>query len=83
MAGLSIPGLIGLTVATPYALLLASSFVFGFFFLGSSSIFFQYNAEINYPVSFGLATDPPLAKNRITTQSVDTESVVIKEDLSG
>ncbi len=49
LAGLSIPGLIGLTVATPYMLVLISSFVFGFFFLGSSPIFFQYSAEINIP----------------------------------
>lgn len=49
LAGLSIPGLIGLTVSTPYIFLLISSFVFGFFFLGSSPIFFQYSAEINAP----------------------------------
>ncbi len=49
LAGLSIPGLLGLTVAMPYIVLLVSSFVFGFFFLGSSPIFFQYSAEINFP----------------------------------
>jgi len=49
LAGLSIPGLIGLAVATPYIVLLISAFIFGFFFLGSSPIFFQYSAEINAP----------------------------------
>ncbi len=49
LAGLSIPGLIGLAVGLSYPLLLISSFIFGFFFLGSSPIFFQYSAEINIP----------------------------------
>lgn len=43
------PGLIGLTFATNYTLLLISSFVFGFFFLAAGPIGFQYSAEVSHP----------------------------------
>jgi MFS family permease len=44
-----IPGLIGLTLATSYGLLLASGFAFGFFLLSAGPIGFQYAAEITHP----------------------------------
>jgi sugar phosphate permease len=44
-----IPGLVGMTYATSYWLLLASGFVFGFFLLSSGPIGFQYAAEITHP----------------------------------
>jgi len=50
LVALSIPGLIGLTVVSSYSLMLIFAFIFGFFFLGSSPIAFQYSAEINAPV---------------------------------
>ena len=44
------PGLIGLTVATGYITLLVSSFVLGFFLLGSCApIGFQFCAEVSFP----------------------------------
>ena len=48
--GLMIPGLIGLTVSTNYAVVLASSIVLGFFLLGAGApVGFQYVAEIGHP----------------------------------
>jgi sugar phosphate permease len=46
---LTTPGLIGLTYATQYPLLLVSSFFFGFFFMAAAPIGFQYSAEISHP----------------------------------
>jgi MFS family permease len=45
----AVPGLIGLTFAGNYNLLIASSFVFGFFLMAAGPIGFQYSAEICYP----------------------------------
>lgn len=44
-----IPGLIGLTFAKGYAAAVISSFIFGFFFMSSAPIGFQYSAELSYP----------------------------------
>jgi len=44
-----VPGLIGLTLAASYGLLLASGFAFGFFLLSAGPIGFQYAAEITHP----------------------------------
>jgi len=44
------PGLIGLTVANGYIILLISSFILGFFLLGACApIGFQYCAEVSFP----------------------------------
>lgn len=48
VAGMA-PGLIGLTFASGYPLLLLSSFVFGFFLMSAYPLGFQYSAEISYP----------------------------------
>ncbi len=45
----TVPGLIGLAFASRYGLLLASSFVLGFFFMSAGPIGFQYGAEVGYP----------------------------------
>lgn len=45
----NVPGLIGITFFTSYALLLASAFVLGFFIMAAGPIGFQYGAEISYP----------------------------------
>jgi MFS family permease len=45
----SIPGLIGLTVASHYWGMLISAFGMGFFFLGGAPVLFQFSAEINAP----------------------------------
>jgi FLVCR family MFS transporter 7 len=47
---LSAPGLVGLTFADNYLLLLAASFVMGFFLLGAGApVGFQYSAEVTRP----------------------------------
>jgi len=49
MAGMT-PGLVGLTVSRDYGVLLASSFVIGFFLLGAGApVGFQYSAEVTRP----------------------------------
>ena len=50
---LSIPGLIGVTFATEYWLLLVSAFVLGFFLISTGPIGFQYAAEITFPTPEG------------------------------
>jgi len=47
------PGLIGITLASSYWLLLASGFVLGFFLLSAGPIAFQYGAEVSYPAPEG------------------------------
>jgi MFS family permease len=55
MAG-SIPGMIGITYATDYWLLLVSAGVLGFFMLSSAPVGFQYGAEIAHPAPEGTST---------------------------
>jgi MFS family permease len=45
----SAPGLIGLTFATSYWLLLVSGIVLGFFLLSAAPVIFQYAAEVSFP----------------------------------
>ena len=45
----AIPGIIGLTFANSYGLLLSSCFISGFFLMAAAPIGFQYSAEISYP----------------------------------
>jgi MFS family permease len=52
LAGL-LPGLLGITFATGYGLLLLSGFVFGFFLLSAGPIGFQYGAEMTHPAPEG------------------------------
>ena len=49
----AIPGLIGITFATQYWLVLVSAFVLGAFLLASGPLGFQYGAEITYPAPEG------------------------------
>jgi len=49
----AIPGLLGVTFATSYWLLLASSFVLGAFLLSSGPLGFQYAAELTVPAPEG------------------------------
>lgn len=55
MAG-SLPGLIGMTYARSYWLLLVSACILGFFMLSTAPIGFQYGAEIAYPAPEGTST---------------------------
>jgi MFS family permease len=50
---LSIPGLIGVTFATTFWLLLVSGFALGFFLISTGPIGFQYAAEITFPTPEG------------------------------
>ncbi|MBN1890620.1 MAG: MFS transporter [Thermoflexales bacterium] len=50
---LAIPGLIGLTFATSYWLLLVSAFSMGFFLVSTSPIGMQYAAEVTHPTPEG------------------------------
>ena len=44
-----VPGLVGLAITGNYWLLIASSFIFGFFVMAGGPVGFQYGAEICYP----------------------------------
>lgn len=50
---LAIPGLVGLTFATSYWLLLVSAFSMGFFLVSTSPIGMQYAAEVTHPTPEG------------------------------
>ena len=50
---LSIPGLVGITFATTYWLLLISAFGLGFFLVSTSPIGMQYAAEVTFPTPEG------------------------------
>jgi MFS family permease len=65
VAGL-IPGLIGMTFATEYPLLLASSFLFGFCLLSAGPIGFQYAAEITHPAPEGTSNTLLLVMGQIS-----------------
>jgi cyanate permease len=59
-------GLIGITFATSYWLLLLSGTVLGFFLLSSGPIGFQYGAEITYPASEGTSNGMLLLMGQIS-----------------
>ena len=65
VAGL-IPGLIGMTFAAGYPLLLASSFLFGFCLLSAGPIGFQYAAEITHPAPEGTSNTLLLVMGQIS-----------------
>ncbi|MCX6282289.1 MAG: MFS transporter [Bacteroidetes bacterium] len=59
-------GLLGITFATTYALLLFSSFVIGFFLLSAGPVGFQYGAEIAYPAPEGTSNGLLLLMGQIS-----------------
>ena len=59
-------GLVGVTYATGYWLLLASAFVMGFFLLSAGPIGFQYGAEIAYPAPEGTSNGLLLLMGQIS-----------------
>lgn len=65
LAGL-LPGLIGITFAESYGLLLASGFLFGFFLLSAGPIGFQYAAEITHPAPEGTSNSLLLVAGQIS-----------------
>ncbi len=65
IAGAAI-GLAGLTFIIGYGLLLAFSFIFGFFLLSAGPIGFQYGAEITYPAPEGTSNGLLLLMGQIS-----------------
>ncbi|MEE8341699.1 MAG: MFS transporter, partial [Candidatus Neomarinimicrobiota bacterium] len=59
-------GLVGITFATSYWLLLVSAFVFGFFLLSAGPVGFQYGAEITYPTPEGTSNGLLLLMGQIS-----------------
>ena len=65
LAGATV-GLIGLTYAASYWLLLASAFVIGFFLLSAGPVGFQYGAEVAYPAPEGTSNGLLLLMGQIS-----------------
>lgn len=59
-------GLVGVTYAANYGLLLASAFALGFFLLSAGPIGFQYGAEIAYPAPEGTSNGLLLLMGQIS-----------------
>jgi cyanate permease len=59
-------GLIGVTFAISYPLLIASAFFMGFFLLSAGPIGFQYGAEITFPASEGMSNGILLLMGQIS-----------------
>ena len=59
-------GLVGVTFATSYSLLLISAFVFGFFLLSAGPVGFQYGAEITHPTPEGTSNGLLLLMGQIS-----------------
>ena len=59
-------GLVGVTYATSYWLLLVSAFVLGFFLLSAGPIGFQYGAEVSYPAPEGTSNGLLLLMGQIS-----------------
>jgi cyanate permease len=61
-----IPGLLGVAFTTRYWILLASSFLFGFFLLSAGPIGFQYGAEISHPAPEGTSNSLLLVMGQVS-----------------
>lgn len=59
-------GLVGITFAVNYTLLLVSAFILGFFLLSAAPIGFQYGAEITYPAPEGTSNGMLLMVGQIS-----------------
>ena len=59
-------GLVGITFATSYWLLLASAFAFGFFLLSAGPVGFQYGAEVTHPTPEGTSNGLLLLMGQIS-----------------
>jgi MFS family permease len=62
----SIPGLIGITYATSFWLLLVSAFLLGYSLLSAGPVGFQYGAEIAYPVPEGTSNGMLLMAGQVS-----------------
>jgi MFS family permease len=61
-----LPGLLGITFAASYGLLLVSGFVFGFFLLSAGPIGFQYGAEMTHPAPEGTSNSLLLVAGQVS-----------------
>jgi len=61
-----LPGLVGMTFATSYWLLLVSGFAFGFFLLSSGPIGFQFGAELTHPAPEGTSNSLLLVMGQVS-----------------
>ena len=59
-------GLVGITFASSYWLLLVSAFIFGFFLLSAGPVGFQYGAEITHPAPEGTSNGLLLLMGQIS-----------------
>jgi len=59
-------GLVGITFATSYWLLIVSAFVFGFFLLSAGPVGFQYGAEVTHPTPEGTSNGLLLLMGQIS-----------------
>jgi MFS family permease len=59
-------GLVGITFAASYWLLLVSAFVFGFFLLSAGPVGFQYGAEVTHPAPEGTSNGLLLLMGQIS-----------------
>jgi len=59
-------GLVGITFATSYGLLIVSAFVFGFFLLSAGPVGFQYGAEVTHPTPEGTSNGLLLLMGQIS-----------------
>ena len=62
----AILGLVGITFASDYWLLLVSAFMFGFFLLSAGPVGFQYGAEITHPTPEGTSNGLLLLMGQIS-----------------
>jgi MFS family permease len=82
LAGL-LPGLLGMTYATSYGLLLLSGFIFGFFLLSAGPIGFQYAAEITHPAPEGTSNTLLIVMGQISGIAIIFAMDALKSPATG
>lgn len=82
LAGL-LPGLLGMTYATSYGLLLVSGFIFGFFLLSAGPIGFQYAAEITHPAPEGTSNTLLIVMGQISGIAIIFAMDALKSPATG
>jgi MFS family permease len=76
-------GLVGLTFAESYWLMLVSAFVFGFFLLSAGPVGFQYGAEITHPTPEGTSNGLLLLMGQISGIVFILGMDIIKSPVTG
>ncbi len=76
-------GLIGITFATNFTMIIVSSGLLGFFLLSSGPIGFQYGAEITYPASEGSSNGLLLMMGQISGISFILAMDIFKSKIDG